>query len=146
METVVVVPEVERDGGPLPGITLHRFARAVVWTSAAGIGLAAVVHLVTGKTGQGRIEGLVAGGVGGLLLLGSLPYELKRLLGEEGRQRRLGFAGFLVLVKYPLVFLSLYPLLVWKWVDPLGFLGGFAIVQVALVLTGLACSWRRELG
>ncbi|MBI3891973.1 MAG: hypothetical protein HY303_10640 [Candidatus Wallbacteria bacterium] len=130
--------------GALPRVTLRRFAVAVSLTVAIGIGLATAIHVYAGKTGRGHLWGLVAGAAVGLVLLGSLPLELKRFLGGDGGKRHLGFAGFLIFVKYPLVLLLLYPLLVWKWVDPLEFVFGFAIVQAAVIGNAIAFSWRHR--
>lgn len=87
--------------------------------------------VVLGSLNAALIGGLVAGFGVAMALLASWHYAVTVLMKPRGKQP----AGLLVvgLIKLPVFGLLIYGLLTYSWCSPLGFVGGFSIVQLALL-------------
>ncbi|MBI4871731.1 MAG: hypothetical protein HY814_09195 [Candidatus Riflebacteria bacterium] len=120
------------DPGGLEALWPGLLAEIWQWSGCAAM-LALVAMLLAGEATAMRACGLVVGWAVGVGLLVQLGREVGRRVEGARQGRRPRVALRLALVKYPILFVVLYPFFVWELTDPFFFLGGFVLVHVVFL-------------
>ncbi|MBI4872235.1 MAG: hypothetical protein HY814_11785 [Candidatus Riflebacteria bacterium] len=105
-----------------------------LWTrSLALLALGLMVMALTRAWSGTRAGGLALGLATGLGLLALLGREVRRLVLPRSRGCHPRGTAYLVLLKYPVLAILLYPFFAYELVEPIFFLGGFSVVQAVFL-------------